>query len=137
MTVKELAKKNFEEKKYNCCQAVICAYCEKYGIRDDDIFKMTEGYGSGMGGLKDTCGAVTGMFMALGMINSAGDKTDPRKTKAATYKDIREAAADFREKCGSIYCCELKAVQDDKQAVSCEKCVETAAEYVDKYIREH
>lgn len=137
MSVKEVAVKNFVDKKYNCCQAVICAYCEENGINDEDIFKMTEGFGLGMGGLKDTCGAVTGMFMSIGMKNSAGEKDDPRKTKMQTYSDIRDAAADFREKCGSIYCRDLKAVKDGKQTVSCERCVEMAAEYVDKYIREH
>lgn len=90
-----------------------------------------------MGGLKDTCGAVTGMFLSLGMINSAGDKENPRKTKMQTYADIREAADAFQQQCGSLYCRDLKAVVDGKQAVSCEKCVETAAEYVDNYLREH
>lgn len=49
------ANKYFQEKKYNCCQAVICAYCAEYGIDDTEIFKLTEGFGLGMGGLKDTC----------------------------------------------------------------------------------
>ena len=137
MGIVERAVTNFSGKKYNFCQAVICAYCEEYGIDDTQIFKMTEGFGLGMGGLKDTCGAVTGMFMAIGLRNSAGDKTEPTKTKFDTYKDIRDAAADFRQKNGSIYCCELKAVIDGKQVVSCEQCVRTAAEYVDRYIKEH
>lgn len=137
MSVKELALKNFTEKKYNCCQAVVCAYCEEHGIDDSEIFKMTEGFGLGMGGLKDTCGAVTGMFMSIGLHNSAGEKEAPRKTKMETYADVREAAADFRKKCGSIYCCELKAIEDGKQAVSCDRCVETAADYVDKYEAAH
>ena len=78
--------------KYNCCQAVICAYCEYYGIDDQAIFEMTEGFGLGMGGLRDTCGAVTGMFMALSLHNSAGDKMNPRLSKQDTYAKIREYA---------------------------------------------
>jgi len=136
MSIQEKAMKNFVEKKYNCCQAVICAYCEEYGIDDKDIFKLTEGFGLGMGGLKDTCGAVTGLFMAIGLHNSAGDKSNPLTTKADTYKAIRDAAADFRAKNGSIYCCELKAIIDGKQVVPCDVCVRTAAEYMDKYIKE-
>ena len=46
----------FTEKRYNCCQAVICAVCEEYGVAELDAFKMTEGFGAGMGGLGDTCG---------------------------------------------------------------------------------
>lgn len=136
MSISEKAVYLFKERKYNCCQAIICAYCEEYGIDDKDIFKLTEGFGLGMGGLKDTCGAVTGMFMAIGMHNSAGDKNHPTLTKMDTYAAVREAAADFRAKNGSIYCCELKAILDGKQVVPCDVCVRTAAEYVEKYIQE-
>lgn len=131
MNIKDNANKYFQEKKYNCCQAVICAYCDEFGIDDTSIFKLTEGYGLGMGGLKDTCGAVTGMFMAISMHNSAGDKENPRKTKMDTYSDIREAAAKFEEQCGSIYCRDLKTTDT---FVACNRCVEIAAQYVEKYV---
>ncbi len=131
MSIKEHANFYFQKKKYNCCQAVICAYCDEYGIDDTTIFKMTEGYGLGMGGLKDTCGAVTGMFMAIGLHNSAGEKENPRKTKMDTYADIREMAEAFRVECGSIYCRDLKT---GESFIPCNRCVEYAAECVEKYI---
>ena len=137
MGLRENAKRYFLEGKYNCCQAVICAYCDTHGIDDTDIFRMTEGFGLGMGGLKDTCGAVTGMFMAIGLHNSAGDQYDPRKTKMQTYEDVRNAAAAFQEACGSIYCRDLKAVSEGRQMVSCDRCVETAADILEKYIANH
>lgn len=138
MSIREKAKKYFVQGKYNCCQAVISAYCDEYGIDDSVIFAMTEGFGLGMGGLKETCGAVTGMFMAIGLHNSAADKSDPRKTKMQTYEDIRNAAKEFEKQCGSIYCRDLKANTDadGTQIVGCDRCVELAAEYVEKYIVE-
>ena len=51
-----------------------------------------------------------------------------------TYEDIRNAAESFEKECGSIYCRDLKSMQDGKQMVSCDKCVEFAADYVEKYI---
>ena len=54
MGIKERAVQNYEEKKYNCCQAVVCAYCEEYGVNDEAIFKLAEAFGGGMGGLRDT-----------------------------------------------------------------------------------
>ena len=39
----------FTDSGYNCCQAVICACCEEYGVKELDAFKMTEGFGAGMG----------------------------------------------------------------------------------------
>ena len=55
---------------YNCSQAVLSAYCDLYGIDELTAFKLAEGFGLGMGGYKDECGAVTGMFMVLGLENS-------------------------------------------------------------------
>lgn len=51
---KEIAVEKFK-KGYNCCQAVACAYCGELGVKEEDMFRITEGFGSGMGGLKDTC----------------------------------------------------------------------------------
>lgn len=134
MGIVERAIMNFKVKKFNCCQAVICAYCEEYGISDLAIFKLAEGFGFGMG-MQDVCGAVTGMFMAISMHHSVGDKESPAKTKQETYAHIRAAAEAFREKNGSIYCRDLKSVKDGKQLVSCEACVRAAAEYVEAYIK--
>ena len=120
--------------KYNCCQAVVCAYCECHGINDDDIFKLTEGFGLGMGGLKDTCGAVTGMFMAISLHNSLGDKDNPRTTKLQTYELVRQYAEKFKQECGSIYCRDLKSTKDGKQIVSCATCVDTAARLVEEFL---
>lgn len=137
MGIKEKAARNFAEKGYNCCQAVICAYYEEYRIADEDVFKATEGFGAGMGGLLNTCGAVTGMYMAIGMHNSAGDKENPRKTKKDTYASVREIAKQFEDENGSIFCRDLKIVENGVQTVNCQKYVETAAELVEKYIAEH
>ena len=136
MKIREQARKYFSEGKYNCCQAVICACCHECGIDDDEIFRLAEGFGAGMA-IKDVCGAATGMFMAIGLHSSAGNKSDPRKTKMQTYEDVRNAAADFEAECGSLYCRDLKESVDGKQRTSCDKCVEFAAEYVEKYIEMH
>lgn len=129
-----LAVKKFSEQHYNCCQAVICAYSDEFGVKEEDVFKMTEGFGTGMGGLKDTCGAVTGMFLTLGLINSAGNMADPFETKQETYKKLREMAADFEQKCGSLYCRDLKGFETGKPLASCKTCVETAAKILDTYL---
>ena len=136
MNIKEQAKKNFLERKYNCCQAVVCAYCYEAGINDAEIFRLAEGFGAGMA-IKDVCGAATGMFMGIGLHNSAGDKTDPHATKMQTYEAVRNAAAEFEKKCDSLYCRDIKNVVDGEQKISCARCVEVAAEYLEKYIEEH
>lgn len=129
---KDMAVSRFVDKGYNCCQAVACTYCEKYGISEEDIFRLTEGFGLGMGGLMDTCGAVTGMFLIISLANSAGDMEHPLTTKMDTYAKFREAAKQFKEKLGSVYCRELKKSDGKQPLVCCTQCVETAAKIVDE-----
>ncbi|EEG75154.1 C-GCAxxG-C-C family protein [[Clostridium] hylemonae] len=122
-------------KDYNCCQAVACAYCEELGVKEEDVFRMTEGFGSGMGGLKDTCGAVVGMFLVISLAKSAGDMENPKTTKLETYDSILEAAEEFKEKNHSLYCRDLKTEEGGQPLACCVKCVEDAAKIVDKYLR--
>lgn len=49
------------------------SYAEELGIDEETLFRISEGFGAGMGGMMQTCGAVTAMFMALGLANSSGD----------------------------------------------------------------
>ena len=59
-----------------------------------------------MGGLREVCGAVSGMFMVLGVVCGYDSPSD-HEAKTLHYKRIREAAEVFREKNGSIICREL------------------------------
>ena len=105
---------NFIDNNYNCCQAIVCAYCEELGLSEYVAFKLTEGFDSGMGGLRDTCGAVTGMFLVISLANSAGDKHLPLKSKFDTY------------------CRDLKNMEKNK-ILSCEDCVQVADEILKKH----
>ena len=111
---------------------MICAYCEELGMKEEDAFRLTEGFGSGMGGLKDTCGAVTGMFMTIGLKNSAGKMDEPFATKMDTYQKLLEAAEKFKEKNGSLYCRDLKTEDGPQPLPCCMKCVEDAAQIIDE-----
>lgn len=131
--LQEKAEANFN-RNYNCCQAVACAVCEEYGVRETDMFRMTEGFGSGIGGLKDTCGAVTGMFLAVSLANSAGDREDPLKTKRDTYAKIQEGARLFRERRGSLYCRDLKTQEGAQPLPCCMACVKDAAAVLEEIL---
>ena len=48
----------FHDKGYNCAQAVACSFCEEFGIDQETMFRVSEGFGLGMG-MMDMCGAVT------------------------------------------------------------------------------
>ena len=36
-------------KGYNCAQAVACAFCDLVSMDENTLFKITEGFGAGMG----------------------------------------------------------------------------------------
>ena len=86
---------------------------EEFGVDEETMFRIAEGFGFGMG-MMDICGAVTGMFMVMGLDNSVGNPDNGKLTKADTYKKVKEYANRFKEKNGTYYCRELKSVVDGK-----------------------
>ena len=68
-------------KGYNCAQAVACAYAELAGVDEETLFKLTEGFGFGMGDGKDVCGAITGAVTLAGFINRDGPGEKPGRKK--------------------------------------------------------
>ena len=122
-------------KGYNCAQAVVCAYSDLFGIDEKVAFRMSEGFGAGMGNFKDTCGAVSGMFMVASLIESSGG-VENGLTKAGTYKTIRELSEKFREKNQSTYCKDLRGEDGTPKLRSCDGCIEDASKIVEEFILE-
>ena len=123
----------YHKKGYNCAQAVSCAFCEEFGIKEEDMYKISEGFGLGMG-MMDTCGALTGLFMLIGLKNSGGIE-NAGKTKADTYMKTREYAAKFREINGSVYCRDLKGIETGTVLAPCSKCITDAGALAEEFFR--
>lgn len=115
------------DKKYNCCQAVLCAWADKTDIDEQTLFRIGEGFGLGMGCMDGTCGALSGAIALAGLANSDGDLDAP-KTKASTMKLSREILSRFSERCRSTICRELKGVDTGKMLCSCPDCIRIACE---------
>ena len=118
-------------KGYNCAQAVACAYCDLFGADEKEVFRMMEAYGLGMGDMKCTCGAVSGMVTLAGLKNSDSNLEAP-KTKGSTYKIAKELTAAFRDKVGSVICEDIKGVETGEPLRSCKGCIEDAARIVEE-----
>ena len=121
------------KKGYNCCQAVACAYCDLVGVDEETMFKLTEGFGAGMGGMKSTCGAVSAAVLLTGMKNSTGNLKNPN-SKAQTYKLSKQVVDDFEQKNGSTVCKELKGIDTGKILRSCDGCIEDSAKLVENIL---
>ena len=117
---------------YNCAQAVACTYCDLLGFEEDAVFRMSEGFGLGMGGMESTCGAVSGAVALLGMLNSKG--LGQFVSKKDTYALSRGLVQAFGEKNGSVVCRQLKGVDTGVVLRSCDGCIEDACALVEELL---
>ena len=119
---------------FNCAQAVVCAYCDQFGLDEETACKVAEGFGLGMG-IMEVCGTLTGAFMLAGMRGSKG-VAHPGETKAQTYKTTKALAAAFKEKNGTYLCRELKGVTDGNVRRSCPGCIEDVCALIESDLAE-
>ena len=111
---------------YNCAQAVACALAPEIGADAEACYVLSEGFGGGMGGHTETCGAISGGVMALGQVSSGGMALSGT-TKKRTYELTRELVERFGAKNGSTICCELKGAGCEHRPLrSCPGCIEDA-----------
>ena len=92
---------------YNCAQCVACVCADVVNLDEEKAFCLAEGFGGGMGGFSETCGAISGGVLLLGWVNSGGSAANPR-TKGSTYELSKQLAQRFRETNGSTLCPDLK-----------------------------
>lgn len=102
----EKAGKLFKEGGYNCCQAVVLAYCDIFGLDEKTAASIASGFGGGMGRMREVCGAVSGMTFLSGLICPADDPS-VKTARTGNYALVQEMAEDFRKINGSIVCREL------------------------------
>ena len=61
---------------YNCSQAVLLSYSDITGLDDKTAAMLASGFGGGMGRMREVCGAVSGMFIVLGIVAGYSDPSD-------------------------------------------------------------
>ena len=115
------------KRSHNCCQAVLLAFEDRLPLDRDTLIALGSTFGSGMGGMKGTCGALTGAEMALGLMGYSGSSMN---------KHSRELFARFEEACGSSVCIELKGVLTGRVLCSCEDCCRNAAAILEERLGE-
>jgi len=90
---------------FSCSQAVIAAYCEQFGLDSDTALKISSGFGGGMH-LNQTCGAVIGAFMVIGL-KYGRNKAEDADAKIKTYKLMADFTIKFKEYHKYIGCSDL------------------------------
>jgi len=118
----------------NCAQAVLTAYSPDLNFDKSLALNISCGFGAGMGRLQETCGAVTGSFMVIGIYNGSKYAENNDK-KEESYSMIQEFSEKFKRIHGSTDCrsllkCDLKTEEGQRFArennlfgTLCEKCI--------------
>jgi len=91
---------------FNCSQAIFSTYCEQLGLDKETALKISCSFGAGIGSMGETCGAVTGAFMLIGL-KCGKYISDDTVSKEHTYKLINDFTAKFKDINGSIKCRDL------------------------------
>jgi C_GCAxxG_C_C family probable redox protein len=131
---------------FNCSQAVCATYGKQFGVEKDIALRIASGFGGGIGRMGDTCGAVTGAIMVIGLkygLTEAGDK----ESKEITIAKVNEFVEQFKKKNSSIICRDLLGYDlskpEDRKVVSekgltkitCPDFVRDAAGLLEKIIK--
>lgn len=128
MTRAELATKKQSEG-YNCAQAVLCAFCDVLNMSEDELFRISEAFGGGMGGTQGICGAVSSMVALAGLLTSKGIAALPATAKKQSYEAASALMAEFERKNKTLLCARIKG----EGLRSCAGCVEDAVNIVEKF----
>ena len=100
----------------NCCQAVVLALSDLTPISEEALKDIASGFGSGMGNMEATCGALVGAGIAAGIITEG----------KMTVRYTRRIVELFRNKCGAVTCADLKGRSTGRVLCSCDDCVKNA-----------
>ena len=104
-------------KEMNCCQAVLVAFADKLGKKEDDLLRLGSGFGSGMATMEGTCGALVGAIMVSSLLSAEGEARGNSRTIMSRFKEL----------CGGATICrDLKGIGTGKVLCSCEDCVRNA-----------
>ncbi|NIO48379.1 MAG: hypothetical protein GTN73_02915 [Candidatus Aminicenantes bacterium] len=113
---------------FNCSQSVLSTYSKLFGLNHEVALKIAQAFGGGMARMGQTCGAVTGAFMVLGLKHGKV-KAEDEEAKEKTYELVREFVKRFKSVHGSIMCKDLLgydlAIPEERKEVEKKQICET------------
>jgi C_GCAxxG_C_C family probable redox protein len=130
---------------FNCAQAVLSTYGPRFGLDRETGLRVAGAFGAGMARTGETCGAVTGALMVIGL-KHAKMRPDDDDSRELSYVLAQEFMDTFRERNKSLLCRDLlgvdvstpegMAVVREKNlfATVCPRFVREAAELLEKLL---
>ena len=100
---------------YGCCQSVVAAFSDLYGLDETMAKRLGAGFGGGVGRMRMMCGAVSGIVILVGLDCGQTDGSD-REGKSACYKVVQDLLEKSRQENGSIICAEILGLKGHEKA---------------------
>lgn len=91
---------------WSCSQAVCSAFAGDFSIDKNAALRLSCGLGGGMGHTGNTCGAVSGALMVIGM-KYGRTRLDDFAAKEKTYELAQRFMEEFRRRNHSVNCTDL------------------------------
>src|SRR5674476_163888 len=91
---------------FNCSQSVFSVFAEDFGLTKDSCLKLASPFGSGIARMQETCGAITGALMAIGLKYGKGENGS-EDDKALAYKYSQSLINEFKNRNNTICCRQL------------------------------
>ena len=132
---------------YNCAQSVLVPFAKDCGLTEEQAYKVGAHFGAGMK-IGQTCGAITGALMVLGLLYGQYDKADSHSREIANQvNDLMMEK--FAEVSGSYICndllgCDVRTEEGVKYCFDnnlftefCPKMVANAVDILEEIISEY
>ena len=90
------------EQSFNCAQAVLAPFAERFGLPRETALKLGTPFGGGIGHTGQVCGAVSGAMMAIGL--AQGTAIDNKPQKEACYALVQAFQTRFLARHSAVTC---------------------------------
>src|SRR5512139_1686636 len=105
---------------FSCSQALLAAFGPALRLDRELALRLADPFGGGMGRMGETCGAVTGAFMVIGLKHGR-TRADDKAAKANTHRLVQEFVGRFKSRNATIVCrdllgCDISTPEGLKQA---------------------
>ena len=131
----------------NCCQAITTTFGPDLNLDDQKALKIGAAFGGGMSRLGNTCGAVSGALMIIGLAFRNDDPED-MENKELVYKIGQNFLTQFMKIHGTVMCRALVGINlnDEKEMLEareagifekkCPNFVKTSAELLENILEQ-
>jgi C_GCAxxG_C_C family probable redox protein len=91
---------------FNCAQAVFATFAPGLGLDEGAAARAASAFGGGIARTGQTCGAVTGALMTIGLARGSSRPAE-KELKERSYEMAREFLRRFTERNGTVVCRDL------------------------------